>query len=133
VAISEAIGAELIDTGTLTGPARAGMFLQRCLNALNQRGAHYPDVVVDGDCGPRTREALRGFIARRGKDWLPGPLHSRPSMPLPAHRPPRKPCPPPAASSRRPPCPGRPVAPAVHARSAAPACPRAAPGTRPGG
>lgn len=68
VAISEAIGAELIDTGTLTGPARAGIFLQRCLNALNQRGAHYPDVAVDGDCGPRTREALRGFIARRGKE-----------------------------------------------------------------
>jgi lysozyme family protein len=66
VSISELVGAELIDTGTLTGTPRAGMFLQRCLNALNLRGTHYPDINVDGDCGPRTREALRAYIARRG-------------------------------------------------------------------
>jgi len=68
VSISESIGAELIDTGTLTGTPRAGMFLQRCLNALNLRGTHYPDIMVDGDCGPRTREALRAYLARRGKE-----------------------------------------------------------------
>lgn len=67
-AISEDVGAELIDTGTLTGTANAGLFLQRCLNALNLRGTHYPDIVVDGDCGPRTRDSLRAYLARRGKE-----------------------------------------------------------------
>jgi lysozyme family protein len=68
VAISEAVGAEVIDTGTLTGTPRAGMFLQRALNAMNNGGKHYADVLVDGDCGPRTREALRAFIAKRGAE-----------------------------------------------------------------
>lgn len=68
VAISEPVGAELIDTGTLTGTPRAAIFLQRCLNALNLRGIHYPDIAVDGICGPRTRDALRAYLARRGKE-----------------------------------------------------------------
>lgn len=67
-AISLPIGAELIDTGTLTGPNRAAIFLQRSLNALNLRGLHYPDVIVDGDAGPRTRDALRMFLGRRGAE-----------------------------------------------------------------
>jgi lysozyme family protein len=68
VAISEAVGAELIDTGTLTGPPRAGIFLQRSLNAFNARGVHYQDIVVDGDCGWKTRDALRSYLARRGTE-----------------------------------------------------------------
>jgi lysozyme family protein len=63
VAIDESVGAELIDTGTLCGPARAATFLQVCLNALNQQGRLYPDVAEDGDAGPATREALRSYIA----------------------------------------------------------------------
>lgn len=68
VDISPAVGAEVIDTGTLTGTPRAGMFLQRALNALNNNGTLYDDIAVDGDCGPKTREALRLFIFKRGAD-----------------------------------------------------------------
>ncbi len=70
VAISEPIGAELIDTGTLCGPARAAQFLQECLNAFNLRGKHYPDIAVDCDAGPATRAALRAYLAQRGDEGV---------------------------------------------------------------
>jgi lysozyme family protein len=63
-AIDEFVGAELIDTGTLCGPARAATFLQVCLNALNQQGKVYADIHEDGDAGPATRAALRAYIAQ---------------------------------------------------------------------
>jgi lysozyme family protein len=65
VAIDEFVGAEVIDTGTLCGPARAATFLQRALNAMNRQGRDYADVAEDGDAGAATREALRSFIAFR--------------------------------------------------------------------
>lgn len=64
-AIDEFVGAEIIDTGTLCGPARAATILQRCLNALNQLGKLYPDIPEDGDAGAATRDALRSYIAYR--------------------------------------------------------------------
>lgn len=66
--LSEAVGAELVDTGVNCGPAVAAMFLQRCLNALNLNGTKYADIGVDGDCGPGTLSALRAFLAWRGHD-----------------------------------------------------------------
>ena len=44
--------------------------MQRCLNALNNQGRHYADVVVDGRWGRATRDAVGGLIARRGYDGL---------------------------------------------------------------
>jgi len=44
----------------------AGKYLQRSLNALNQRGTFYSDVPVDGDVGPVTIAALRTFLRLRG-------------------------------------------------------------------
>lgn len=67
-AINAAIAAELIDTGTLCGPARAAIFLQRALNAMNNQGTLYADVAVDGDAGFKTREALRLYLAARGQE-----------------------------------------------------------------
>lgn len=57
---------ELFDTGVNQGVAAAGTYLQRALNALNQRGSMYADVIVDGDVGPMTIAALRAYVARRG-------------------------------------------------------------------
>lgn len=66
--MSPRIAEEVIDTGVNTGPARAAEFLQRALNALNRREADYPDVRVDGACGPATINALRAFLRQRGPD-----------------------------------------------------------------
>lgn len=68
VELSDILGAELVDTGVNMGPARAAMFLQRSLNALNLGGKQFADVRVDGECGPATIEALQTYLRRRGKE-----------------------------------------------------------------
>jgi lysozyme family protein len=62
------IGAELVDTGVNMGPKVATMFLQRALNALNNRGRDYADIAVDGVTGPGTRGALRAYLDKRGTE-----------------------------------------------------------------
>ena len=57
---------ELFDTGVNQGTVAAGTYLQRALNALNQRGSMYADVSTDGDVGPMTIADLRAYVARRG-------------------------------------------------------------------
>jgi lysozyme family protein len=52
------------------GPRRAGTFLQRALNALNNRGTLYADVVPDGQVGPATLAALEGYLEERDRDAL---------------------------------------------------------------
>lgn len=66
--VSPLIAAELVDTGVNMGPAVPSGFLQRSLNALNQQGADYKDIVADGKIGPATVAALRAYIAKRGKE-----------------------------------------------------------------
>ena len=65
-ALCPAIGDELFDTGINMGVAAAGRFLQRALNVLNRGAVDYPDVPVDGNVGPMTLAALKGFMAKRG-------------------------------------------------------------------
>ena len=65
--VSEAIAAELVDTGVNMGPATAIIFLQRVLNALNNEGSTYADVKVDASLGPATMSALRRYLQLRGK------------------------------------------------------------------
>lgn len=67
-AISDPIGAELIDTGVNMGPGVAARFLQRALNALNANGTAYADLAVDGEVGDGTINALRKFLAQRGAE-----------------------------------------------------------------
>lgn len=66
--LSPRIAEELADTGVNMGVGRAGVFLQRSLNVLNQMGTHYPDIATDGKIGPGTIKALKDFLARRGKE-----------------------------------------------------------------
>lgn len=68
--ISPEIAEELADTGVNMGVVRAGEFLQRCLNVLNNRETHYSDIVVDGKVGNKTLDALRAFKNKRGLKGL---------------------------------------------------------------
>ena len=63
--ISSVIADELADTGINMGTKRAAIFLQRSLNVLNNGGKTYYDVVVDGDIGQKTLNALASYVNLR--------------------------------------------------------------------
>lgn len=63
---SAVLAEELADTSVNMGVGRAGLFLQRALNALNNCGQDYPDLKVDGQVGAATISALFKFLERRG-------------------------------------------------------------------
>lgn len=65
---SLAIAAEICDTGVNMGPSVPSKWLQRWLNAFNQQGTLYPDLIADGQIGPRTETALKLFLGNRGKE-----------------------------------------------------------------
>lgn len=62
-----ALAEELIDTAVNMGAAIPGPWLQRLLNALNQRGTAWPDLTVDGKVGPATLAALAALLKKRGQ------------------------------------------------------------------
>ena len=66
--LSERITEEVVDTAVNMGPGRAGEFLQRSLNVLNNLGSLYPDIVVDNAIGKATASALKQFLFYRGKE-----------------------------------------------------------------
>jgi len=70
VELSEAVAAEVVDTSVNMGPRRAGKFLQRSLNVLNNRGSSYPDLVVDGNIGPASISAITSYLNTRTDDIL---------------------------------------------------------------
>lgn len=63
--VSPAVAEELVDTGVNMGVETAARFLQRALNALNDKQELYPNLVVDGRVGAVTVAALRSFLAHR--------------------------------------------------------------------
>ena len=65
--ISYVIAEEIADTGVNMGVGRAGVFLQRALNVLNNRGSYYSDITVDGQIGNKTILALSLYFKKRGK------------------------------------------------------------------
>lgn len=68
--LSKPIAEKVIDAGVLSGPARSCEWLQRSLNALNRQAKDYPDIRVDGDCGPGTSRALVSYLSKRGPDGV---------------------------------------------------------------
>lgn len=61
---SQAIANELFDIAVNMHPSRAKMFLQTALNLLNSDQKFWPDLVLDGNLGPKTFGALRACAAR---------------------------------------------------------------------
>jgi lysozyme family protein len=53
------IAEEILDTAVNCGVEVVVSFLQRTLNVLNKKATLYPDLVVDGDCGPVTIKTLQ--------------------------------------------------------------------------
>ncbi len=67
--LSSAVAEELLDTGVNCGTSFAKPLLQRALNLLNNNGkAGWPDLSVDGIYGPATLNALKTYLAKRGKE-----------------------------------------------------------------
>lgn len=66
--VSIVIAVELMDTGVNMGPSVPSKWLQRWLNAFNNQGKLYPDMVADGNIGPRTLSALTLYLKARGKE-----------------------------------------------------------------
>lgn len=60
------VAEELADTGVNMGIGRASTFLQIALNAFNNQGKDYADIVEDGDIGRGTMAALDAFYDKRG-------------------------------------------------------------------
>jgi len=63
--VSSAIAVELADTGVNMGPSVAAKFLQRALNVFNNQGKLYPEIIADGQIGPRTITALSSYLSHR--------------------------------------------------------------------
>ena len=63
--ISEALAFEVVDTGINAGIRRAGIFLQRSLNVLNNREKYYSDIMVDGLIGQATINAVTQYARQR--------------------------------------------------------------------
>jgi lysozyme family protein len=66
--LSVLIASELVDTGVNMGTATACIMLQKTLNAFNNCGKLYPDLVPDGDCGQKTINALSAYLNARKND-----------------------------------------------------------------
>jgi lysozyme family protein len=66
--LSNSIASELVDTGVNMGTATAGVMLQKALNAFNNGGKLYADLVPDGDCGQKTIDALAAYLKARLND-----------------------------------------------------------------
>lgn len=64
------VAGELFDSAVNCGPDVAGKWLQRSLNVLNQSGATYADMTVDGRVGPMTVAAFRAYYTARGRDGI---------------------------------------------------------------
>lgn len=65
--IAPKVAAELFDTCVNMGRGWGGKWLQRSLNLCNRQGLDWPDLMVDGQIGPKTRDVLTQCVRRRGE------------------------------------------------------------------
>lgn len=69
-ALDFSLALKLFDAGVNVGVKKAGEWVQRALNVLNNEGVYWPDVTVDGVLGSNTIAALNALHARRGSDGM---------------------------------------------------------------
>lgn len=74
--LSESICTEVVDTAVNMGTGRAGKFLQRALNVLNNRTKLYGDLIVDGAVGQKTVDALKIYLKYRDEQTMVKALNS---------------------------------------------------------
>lgn len=67
IALSPAVGEELVDAGVNAGPGRAARWFQQALNHLSRGGADYPLVAADGQVGAQTLAAYQALQRKRGR------------------------------------------------------------------
>ena len=67
IALSPAVGEELVDAGVNAGPGRAARWFQQSLNHLSRGGADYPLVAADGQVGAKTLAAYQALERKRGR------------------------------------------------------------------
>ncbi|HDS6520211.1 TPA: glycoside hydrolase family 108 protein [Klebsiella oxytoca] len=66
--VSTSIATELCDTGVNMGPSVQVKWFQRWLNVFNNQQKLYPDLIADGQIGPRSINALKSYLNTRGKE-----------------------------------------------------------------
>lgn len=64
--ISEKVQEEIQDTGVNMGATIQAKFLQQALNQLNLDNKIYQDLVIDGDIGQKSLQALQKYFDYRG-------------------------------------------------------------------
>lgn len=67
IALSPAVGEELVDAGVNAGPGRAARWFQQSLNHLSRGGADYPLVAADGQVDAKTLAAYQALERKRGR------------------------------------------------------------------
>lgn len=64
------IADKLFDMSINMGATTACRYFQEILNANNNQGTLYADLVADGYIGPKTLKALDAYLGRRGKEGI---------------------------------------------------------------
>lgn len=67
---NQEIAEEMFDTGVNMNVTRAVKFLQQGLNYLNRNGNLFPDMVDDGQLGPKTLSNLNIYLQKDSPDML---------------------------------------------------------------
>ena len=65
-----ALAAEMVDNAINMGSGRAAEFLQKALNALNDKQRLYADIAVDKSIGNQTLRAMNAYLKVREVDVL---------------------------------------------------------------
>lgn len=69
-AIDPLLADRMLDFGINAGTGVPVKWLQRILNVLNNQQKQWPDITADGAMGPRTLNAIRSLVQRRGNEGL---------------------------------------------------------------